>query len=418
MARILVAIAIAFVVATTLPANENWESWRGPAQDGVAAEGEYPTKWSATENIVWQYELPGLGASTPIVWGDKLFITGEAEGKNSVLCLALDGKKQWLTPLEEERKARNRKASGSNSSPVTDGEHVFVYFKSGELACLDFSGKVVWKKKLQALYGEDTLWWDLGSSPVLTSKGVVVVCMQTGNSYIACFDKKSGKELWKQDRNLESPGESAQSYTTPIVVNRGGVEQIVVLGADHVTSHGIDDGKQIWVVRELNQRGIQNYRSIASPVLALGNIVAPYGRGSTVTAIRLGGKGDVTSTHVAWNIAGRFSDVPSPTVYKDKVYFCSDRGQVLGLSILNGKQVQSVEVPRSRASFSSSPIVAGEHLYVTNEEGTTFVVSLGAELKVVSENRLQDFAVATPIFHKGRIYMRTDKHLHCIGTKE
>lgn len=400
-----------------LDAKENWASWRGPKQNGVAPEGEYPTKWSATENILWQHELPGLGASTPILWGDRLFITGEADGKNSLLCVGLDGKKQWLTKLGNERKARNHKASGSNSSPITDGEFVFAYFKSGELACFDLDGNVVWKKNMQELYGEDTLWWDLGSSPVLTSKGVVIVCMQTGNSYVACFDKKTGKELWKLDRNVESPGESAQSYTTPVVVNRGGLEEIVVLGADHVTSHNASDGKQIWKVRELNPRGIENYRSISSPVLALGHIVAPYGRGNTVTAIRLGGAGDVTASHVAWNIAGQFSDVPTPAAYKDKVYFCSDRGKVYELAVRDGKQVQTVEVPRSRASFSASPIVAGDHLYVINEEGTTYVISLGDKLEVVSENRLDDFAVATPIFHDGRIYVRTDKHLHCIGTK-
>jgi outer membrane protein assembly factor BamB len=417
LARLALVAAFIFLHQRAVCGDENWASWRGPGLDGVAAEGVYPTKWSATENIIWQYELPGIGASTPIIWGDKLFLTGAADGKNSVLCVDLNGKKQWLTQFGEERPAKNRKASGSNSSPVTDGQFIFAYFKSGELACLDFAGKLIWKQNLQEMYGEDTLWWDLGSSPVLTSKGVVITCMQTGNSYVACFEKESGKELWKQDRNVEAPGESAQSYTTPVVVNRGGREEIVVLGADHVTSHHVSDGKLIWQVRELNPRGIQNYRSISSPVLAQGHIVVPYGRGSTVTAIRLGGTGDVTSSHVAWNVVGRFSDVPSPAAHKDKVYFCSDRGQVFALAVKDGKVVQTIEVPRSRASFSASPIVANDHLYLINEEGTTYVISLGKQMEVVGENRLDDFAVATPIFHNGRIYIRTDKHVHCIGSK-
>ena len=179
---------ILLAAAAPLAAEQNWPQWRGPEMSGTAPGTGYPVKWSTDrENVVWRYELPGIGASTPAIWGDRILLTCESGGMNAALCLDRAGKKQWEVTLDRERAARNRGASGSNPSPATDGEHVFVYYKSGMLACLDMEGNVVWKKNLQELYGEDTLWWDLGTSPVLTKKLVVIACMQTGGSYLAGF---------------------------------------------------------------------------------------------------------------------------------------------------------------------------------------------------------------------------------------
>src|SRR5262249_14040398 len=176
------------------------------------------------------------------------------EKDNGVFCLNADGTRAWQKKIGQERPGKNGKASGCNPSAVTDGKHIFVYFKSGDLACLDFQGNVVWQHNLQKMYGEDTLWWDLGTSPVLTRNYVVVAVMQTGPSYLIAFDKKTGKKAWKHDRNLNAPVEAAQSYTTPVVVDEQGREMIVVLGADYVTAHDAADGREIWRVGSLNPK--------------------------------------------------------------------------------------------------------------------------------------------------------------------
>ena len=248
MKRSLIALLLCCLAVAIVRA-DNWPNWRGPGSNGVAQGDNYPTSWSKTENVLWQVKLPGKGASTPVVWGKQIFLTCGVEGQNTVVCLDRAGKTLWQTVVGQERAGKHKKATGSNPSAVTDGEHVFVYFKSGDLACLDFAGKVVWKQNLQQLYGEDTLWWDLGTSPVLTHSEVVVAVMQTGPSYLAAFDKATGQAVWKQDRNVEAPSEAAQSYSTPLVLQEAGREILVVLGADHVTGHDAATGKELWRVR-------------------------------------------------------------------------------------------------------------------------------------------------------------------------
>ena len=395
---------------------QNWPNWRGPDATGVAKGESYPVEFSADTNVVWQYPLPGLGASTPILWGDSIIMTCEQDGKNCVLSVSRDGDLNWDTSLGELVAARNRKASGCNSSPVTDGELIFAYFKSGELACLNFSGEVVWQTNLQERFGEDTLWWDLGTSPVLTDDDVVIACMQTGGSYLVAFNKQSGELHWKHDRNLESPGEAAQSYTTPVVIDDGDGETIIVLGADHLTAHNSANGEMIWQVGGLNPNQARNWRSISSPVVGDGVVFAPYARGNSLTAIRLGGRGDVTESHVAWSNDGPAADVPTPVFDDGKVYVCTDRGGVFQFNAEDGEVEQSLDLSRGRrATFSSSPVLAGGHLYLTSEEGVVYVVRIGDSLELVAENAMNDFAVATPIFCDGRIYIRTDAYLHCIG---
>ncbi|MEQ8784990.1 MAG: PQQ-binding-like beta-propeller repeat protein [Pirellulaceae bacterium] len=411
--NLLLASLMLLTAAPSL-AETNWPSWRGPQGSGAADGSGYPVKWSTEENVVWKYELPGVGASTPAIWQDKIFVTGENGGMNNVLCLNRDGKKQWEVKLDAARPAKNRGASGSNPSPTTDGKYVFVYYKSGMFACLDMAGEVVWKKNLQQSYGEDTLWWDLGTSPVLTKDLVVVACMQSGDSYLVGFEKGTGKVAWKHDRNLDAPGESAQSYTTPVVVSRGDKEVILVLGADHATAHDAKTGEQLWVAGGLNPGRAGNWRSISSPVVAGDLLFAPYGRGQSLTAIRLGGAGDVTKSHVVWQ-DGPSADVPTPAAADGQVYVCTDRGEVIVMDAESGKHLSETALPRGRSKFWSSPILADGRLYATNQDGTTYVLKLGPKLELLAENKLDEYTVATPVFVDGRIYLRTDGHLYCIG---
>jgi outer membrane protein assembly factor BamB len=420
IASLIVALGVvALGLVPRVSADQHWPQWRGPEANGVAEGDSYPIRWTTSENVAWKFEIPGIGASTPVIWGDLIVITLEKEGRNTVLALDRQGNPKWETGLGRLVAARNRKASGTNPSPVTDGEHIWVYFKSGELACLDMEGREVWNKNLQQSYGADTLWWDLGTSPVLTESHVVVACMQSGPSYLVAFDKRTGEEAWKQDRMVDAPGESAQSYTTPLVIRDGDEELLIVLGADHVTAHEAKTGRQRWIVGNLNPRRAGNWRSISSPVVGSGMVFAPYARGDSLTAIRLGGENDVTRSHVAWSNTGPAADVPTPVAYDGKLYVVTDRGTVAIIEMETGRTLSRLELPRRRDAYSASPVLAAGHLYLTNEDGTIFVVQVeGDQLQLVAENAMEDFAVATPVFLDGRIYIRTDRFLHCIGSAE
>lgn len=412
-----------FVGATTFcvdAAADNWPNWRGPTSNGIAASGDYATSWSATENVEWKVTLDGRGASTPIVWEDNIILTMGRGGKNVLVSYDRSGKQNWELKVGTEKAGKHKKASGSNPSCVTDGKLVFAYFKSGDLVAADLKGNLEWHINVQEKFGEDTLWWDLGTSPILTKSHVIITVMQTGPSYLAAFDKTSGKSAWKVDRNLNAPEEAAQAYSTPVVEWVDGKERIFVLGADHATGHDAATGKELWRVGGLNPTQHQYFRSISGPVLAGSTLVAPYARGGSVTGIRLGGSGDVTKSHVAWTALEVGSDVPTPTFVGDRVFICRDNGKAKGslstLDLKSGAVVDQILLEKNRNGFSSSPTLAGNHLYVTREDGTTFVVDVSDKAKVIAKNQLADeFTVATPVLVDGKILLRTYEHLYCIG---
>ncbi len=410
--------------ASPLAAGE-WPSWRGPAGNGIAEGPNYPTQWSATENVKWKLPLPGAAGSTPVVTGSLIALTcaerdaQDQNGKNKVWGLSRDGKQIWNTEVGNEKPGKHKKGSGCNPSPVTDGQHVFVYFKSGDFAALDLTGKIVWHKNLQTEYGPDTLWWDLGSSPVLTEKHVVITVMQSGPSpsYLAAFDKATGNVVWKVLRELGAPEEAAQSYSTPVVTTFNGQETLVTVGADFVTAHSAADGQELWRVGSLNPEQNKYFRSIASAAVADGMVVAPYSRGEMLYGIKLGGSGDVTKTHVAWEKKGISADVPTPIAIDGQAFVLTDKGVLACLSAATGDVVWESQLEKSRHAFSASPILAGGNLYAIREDGRTFVAEAGTAFKHLSTNSLGDdvTVVATPVFVDGQILIRTFEGLYCIG---
>ena len=403
----------------------SWPGWRGPEGTGVARGAGYPVEWSLERNLLWTVELPGPGASTPVVADDRVYLTLNAEGENRLLCLGMDGVQLWSQTLGVELPGKHRKATGSNPSPLTDGEHVFVYFKSGDLGCYSLNGELIWNVNVHDGFGEvtdESLWWDLGNSPVLIDGAVVVSCVQSGPSWIAAFRIADGKVLWKVERQLEAPREANQSYSTPAVIrNDDGSQTIVVLGADHVTAHSATDGTELWRVGGLNPAGDEYCRSISSPVASNGIVLAPYARGTTLTAIRVGGSGDVTDSHVLYTREGTSADVPTPAIFGDRVFICGDNGRHRGtvhcLDLESGQLIWSGQLSKSRQTFSSSPIVADGRLYLTREDGTVFVVDAVADdFQLLAENTLSDrFTVATPVFVDGRILLRSHASLSLIG---
>ena len=420
--RVLITVVL-FCSVNGLYAGD-WPSWRGPHGNGMADGTGYATEWNAEKNILWKSPLTIRGASTPAVWGQQLFLTGTVDGQNVVMCYGRDGKLQWQKTAGKAVDGKPGKdGTGANPSIVTDGERVFAYFKSGDFGGFTVDGQPLWHHNLQEMYGEDTLWWDLGTSPVLTGNAVVVACMHSGPSYLAAFHKDTGELLWKQDRELGAPEEAAQSYATPVVVKEGERETIVVLGADHVTAHDAVTGQEKWRLGGLNPTAHKYFRSIASAAVSDGIVVAPYARGESLTAVRMGGEGDVTKSHVLWSNTGTSADVPTPAIADGRVYICRDNGETRGvvdcLDLQTGKTIWSGQLPKNRHTFRASPVVADGKVYLTRQDGTVFVVAAGGDsFQLLAENSIVDeHTVATPVFVDGTILLRTESHLFLIGTK-
>ena len=416
--------AVVATVPTSLLAKDSWPQWRGAAQNGVAIGERFPIRWSEGSGIAFEVELPGNGGSTPVIDAGTAYLTSGVDGKNMLLAFSTDdGALQWQTALGADRGNKHRKGSGSNPSPVIDGDSIFAYFRSGNLACVDREGNVRWETNLQDRYGEDTLWWDLGSSPILTKDAIVVAVMQSGPSYLVAFDKNSGDEIWKTDRMLDAPEEAAQSYATPLAVQIGGQDAIAVMGADHLTLHRASDGRELGRLGGFNPAGDRFFRSISSPVAEGNLIVCPYARGGTLTAVRMdqlaAGKG---KDAIAWVRDDLGSDVPTPAALQGRIYVVGDKakGMISCLDIETGKTLWQQQLPKSRIGYSSSPLVAGNHLYVTQEDGTTYVIGPldQPQPQVVSVNQVGDqepFTVASPVPVGDSLLLRSRHHLYRIA---
>jgi outer membrane protein assembly factor BamB len=418
-------LAISFFGAAVARGVESWPQWRGGHQNGVADGEGFPRKWSEASGIAWKTEIPGAGGSTPVLLDQTTYVTAGIDGQNTLLAYNTeDGSLKWKVTLGEDRGGKHKKGSGSNPSAVIDDDRVFAYFRSGDLACVNIDGKVQWQINLQDRFGEDTLWWDLGSSPTVTQDAVVVAVMQTGPSYLIALDKETGKQLWKTDRMLNAPQEAAQSYSTPLVVEINGEEAIAVMGADHLTIHRASDGRELGRLGGFNPGQDAFFRSISSPVASGNLIVCPYARGGTLTAVRMdqlaAGKG---ADAIAWFRDDLGSDVPTPAAHQGRVYVVGDgrasRGLISCLDIQTGETLWSVQLPKSRINFSSSPLVAGDHLYVTSENGTTYVLGplSSADPQLISENPVDDdadYTVASPVPAAGDLLLRSKRNLYRI----
>jgi outer membrane protein assembly factor BamB len=398
---------------------ENWPQWSGPLGTGVAAQGDYPVKFSAEEGLSWKAPLPGRGSSTPAVWDDRIFVTCEIDEQDGVLCFNTKGGELWRRQLGELREGkRPQVSSGSNPSPTTDGKNVVVYYKSGTLACFDTEGNEKWKVNLQQRYGRDTLWWDLGTSPVLVGGRAVVAVMQEGDSYLVAFDLESGDEAWRTPREYENERESDQAYTTPRVVQQDGKDIIVTWGADHLTGHDAATGKLIWESGGFNPDNRGMWRVIASATIADGLAIVPYGRGEFLAGVRIGGQGDVTESNRVWTKRGRGigSDVPTPAVVDGKAYLLSDSGRITCREMQTGEELWSADLPRNRNKFYASPVLAGDKLYCAREDGTLFVGRITEDgFEQLAENRMDEWVIATPVPIRGGLLIRGEEHLFWVA---
>lgn len=416
----LTAGFLGIMLTLTSSAQSNWPHWRGPRDQGSTDSGTYPTFFGPNSNCLWKVALPGKGCSTPIVWAKQIYVTCPVNGQDALLAYDWPGKSLWQTTLGLERSGKNAHGSGSNPSPATDGKAIFVFFKSGHFAAIDLSGKILWQTDLVARYGRDNLYWDFGSSPVLTEKDVVITRLHHGDSYVAAFDKQTGNLHWKVARNYETPIEGDHSYASALRIQHDGAEALLVLGGEHLTAHSAADGQVLWSCANFNPEAKKNWVPVASPVMAGDIAVVPYGRGGTLHGIKLGGSGDVTSTHRVWLRQDTGSFVSTPAVYKGRVYVLQDHGPQRGtldcIDPIKGKTIWRGAFPKTGAEYYSSPTIANGKLYAAREDGMVFVASVGAKFELLAENDLAESIIASPAPIEDRLLLRGDKTLFCFGT--
>lgn len=397
---------------------EDWPSWRGPSHNGSRVGGNYPTKLSA-DKISWKVELPGKGASSPVVWKNRIFLTAPTDGVDTALAFDLAGKQIWKTEFGVETKAKHMKlGSSSNASPVTDGKGLFVYFKSGTFAALEMDGTIRWKRNLVKEFGRQELYWDQGSSPVLIDDLVILPRLHAGDSWVAGFDKATGKIRWKQERNYEVPAENDNGYSTPLPILHGDRNALLVWCSDHLTAYAAHDGALLWSCGGFNPKEKKLWPPIATPVVAGDVAIVPVGRDdrkqAAVHAVRLGGKGDVTQTHRIWERDDFGVFVSSPIEYEGRVYLLRHKGEVVCFDPKTGEPFWTAQLPKSLIPYYASPVIAGGILYACREDGVVFPARIGKSFELLGENDMEEQILATPVPFDGKLLIRTSKSLICI----
>jgi outer membrane protein assembly factor BamB len=418
MRKRLLGVLAVVVLSLSVARADNWPQWRGPNLNGTSNEKNLPVKWTTEENIVWKTALPSWSGSTPIIWRDRIFLN-VADGDNLFLyCVdKTKGEVLWKQPLGGGN-VKMRKQNMSSPSPVTDGRTVYVMTGTGILKAFDFTGKELWSRDIQKDYGAFGLNWGYASSPLLFEDALFVQVlhgMRTDDpSYVMRIDKKNGKTVWKVERPTNAIRESPDSYTTPALLSYGRTTEIVITGGDCVTGHDPATGKELWRANGLNPHNDPSYRIVASPIIFDDVIYAPT-RVRPLLALRAGGRGDITTSHLLWSTVNG-PDVPTPVTDGKYFYIVNDRGILWCLDAKTGEEVYGQQRLKP-GTYSGSPVLADGKIYVTNEDGLTTVVQAGPKFEVLSENSLNDYTLSSPAISDGQIFIRTSSYLYCIGKK-
>lgn len=401
----------------------DWPQWRGPTADGISPEKSVPLRWSATENVAWKAPLPGLGTSTPIVLGGRVFITSQSgdgpfEGRSrdfegaSVArrtgerakvqfhVHAFDrktGKQLWRHSMDADGALQPVHVKHNLSSPscVTDGERVYAWFGTGQLIALTLDGKLLWSRHLGKEFGPFDVLWGHGSSATLYKDSLLLLVDHPPGAYLLAVDVRTGKDRWRVNR-----GKDRRSYTTPYVIRAADHDELILNTSEGVESVSPSTGELLW------KAGDTNRVPVPTPVYHGGVLYVNRGYNSSpYLAIRPGGK-------IEWEIKTGAPYVSSLLYYDGLLYMANERGIVSVADAANGS---SLWKDRFESIFSASPVAAGGHVYITNEEGTTYVLAAGRDKKIVAENRIGERTLASLAIAGGQIFLRTDEHLYCIG---
>ncbi len=431
------------------PASTNWPSFRGPGASGVAEGYKLPVKWNVEtgENIKWKTPIPGLAHSSPIVWGDRVFVTSAVSEEAHpylrvglygaspdhpeqivhdfrVYCLeAKSGKIIWEQSAHKgiPKVKRHIKATHANCTPATDGKHLVAFFGSQGLYCDDIDGKLLWKKDLGVFDAgpprAGDLQWGFSSSPIIHDGRVIVLCAARNESFLAAYDVQSGSEIWRTPR-VKYPG-----WGTPTVaVHRGASgavvrSQVITNGFKHIGGYDFKTGKELWRMRGGGDIPVPT--PIVSGTLIF--ITNAHGGQAPVYAIRSMAEGDITlgdgekfSTYIAWSHMKIGNYMQTPLVYGDYLYCCRDSGIMACYDAVTGKKQYRKRLAGG-VGFTASPVAGDGKIYFTSEEGDVFVIKAGTEYELLGKNTMGEISMATPAISEGTIFFRTQHHVVSVG---
>jgi len=446
---VLVSVALGSFVAPAAAqeSTPRWPSFRGERASGVGDDQPAPATWDvpAGTNVRWKTAIPGLGLSSPVVWGDRVFLTTAISEKDDaelrvglygdiapveddskhrfvIVCIdRRDGKILWQDTVHEGAPdiRRHPKSSHANSTPATDGRRVVAFFGSEGLYCHDVDGKALWKQDLGRLdsgyYVFPGAQWGFASSPVIAGDRVVVQCDVQKESFLAAFALEDGRELWR------TPRKEVPTWSTPTIVARDGGAQIVVNGYLHIGGYDLATGKELW--------RLQGGGDIPVPTPVVDGervfVTNAHGALSPIYAVRLGAKGviDLGSTewrheHLAWAQQKGGNYMQTPLVYRELLYCCRDSGVLTVYEAASGDRLYTQRLGAGLSGFTASAVAADGRIYFTSEDGDVHVVRAGKTFELLATNRLGEVAMATPAIVAGEILVRTRRHLVAIGRAE
>lgn len=446
MNRLLLTAALA--LASLSVSAENWSNWRGPLHNGSSPEKGLPEKFGKTENVKWAVALPGASAATPVIWGDKVFVTAADKnaGKQYALCLdRKTGKELWRSEIGDFVSD----GQGSNScspSPVTDGKLVVFFFGTGDLVAFDFAGKKLWNRNI----GPFAFLWTFSTSPLLHEGRLVMQVLQrdtavsgrgkpTGNeSFVLSLDPATGKDQWRQVRPSNAKSESLEAFSTPVPFTHNGRKEFIIVGGDCITGHELATGKELWRWGTWNPTQIGHWRLVPSPTVGAGVILACGPKGAPVYAVKAGGTGNLSNQSLAWqshvqntedaaaaapspNEKELTTDVPTPLFYEGKFYVLNGtKKKLLCVNPADGKVIWSGDLG-GKSVFQCSPTAADGKIYMMNFDGDVSVVQAGGtEFKRLHSANFKDEGDSTRLrssvaISQGNLYVRTGTKLFCLG---
>ncbi|MBC8354193.1 MAG: PQQ-binding-like beta-propeller repeat protein [Planctomycetes bacterium] len=409
--RLSLLLFICSILTPTIQAAEIWPEFRGPAGDGHARNAKLPTRWSETENVRWKTKLPGRGWSTPVIVGDRLWMTAAMADGHELFVLCVDGKSGKIVHQRklfqvDEPEACNKMNSYASPSPVTDGECVYVYYGTYGVACLDAnSGETVWSRRDVNLDHQE----GPGSSMILHEGRLIFHCDGRDVQFLTALECQTGETAWQTKRSIDlsAVGDfSRKAFTTPLITDAGGGVRLISPAAQGCYCYDPYDGSEIWQVQ------YSGFSAVPRPVVFkdVAFVVDGFAK-PKIYAIRLDGKGDVTDSHVKWVYSQNGPSTPSPILLDDHLMFVSDAGIFSSIDAETGKLRWR---ERIGGNFSASPLAANGLVYLFDREGKTTVIRPGAAAEVVAVNQLAEGLMASASVSGNSLFLRTREHLYCI----
>jgi outer membrane protein assembly factor BamB len=382
---------------------QDWPQFRGPTGQGVSAERNLPLSWSETKNVRWKVAIPGRGWSSPVIQGDRLWLTTATEEGRSLRAIAVDVNTGAIQQNVEvfnlkSPKLMNQKNSFASPTPVIDGDRVYLHFGAYGTACITQSGEIVWKTKLEYDNGQH----GPGGSPIIYDDLLIVSCDGLESQYVVALDKATGKVRWKKTR------ESYQAYTTPLVLNLPDGDQVVSPGAFQAIAYEPRTGKEIWRVKYA-----EGFSNVPRPVFGHGLVFICTGfQEPSLLAVRPDGRGDVTKSKVAWKLDRAIPRTPSPILVGDELYIVTDNGIATCIDAKTGAELWRA---RLGGNFSASPVYADGRIYFLSEEGESVVIAPGRQLKHLATNQIDGPTLASMAVSHNSIFIRSATHLYRIS---